>query len=353
MHDDEGGEDQASAQESGRRGGLARAGKLTAGRRAEIARSAARARWTSLPRATHTGPWRVDGMEIPCAVLDDGTRLLTQEGFLTAIGRAGKAKGGEGAATAGVDRMPAFLAAGNLKPFISEQLIESTRPIQFLLPSGVRAFGYRAELLADVCWVFINAQLEGKLVAKQEHVAERCKMLARAFGKVGIIALVDEATGYQADRERDELQRILDQYIVEEMRPWVRTFPAEFFKQVYRLHGWVYRAGDTKTPRYVGKFIDRYIYKPLPPGVRDELRNRNPIVNGRRKHKHFMFLTEDTGMPHLEEQVRVVTVLMKGADNKPAYERAFRRVFPGPAELQQPELPGMDAGSGADEEDDL
>jgi hypothetical protein len=87
----------------------------------------------------------------------------------------------------------------------------------------------------------------------------------------------------------------------------------------------------------VGKFIDRHIYKPLPPGVREELRNRNPVVNGRRKHKHFMFLSDDMGFPHLEEQIRMITVLMKGADNKSAFQRAFKRVFPEPG--HQEELP--------------
>jgi hypothetical protein len=87
---------------------------------------------------------------------------------LTAIGRAGKAKGGEGA---GVDGKPAFLRAKNLEPFISNELLVSTTPVEFVPLRGPgyqgRAFGYRARLLPDVCWVYQDAMLAGKLLPSQ------------------------------------------------------------------------------------------------------------------------------------------------------------------------------------------
>jgi len=86
-----------------------------------------------LPKATHAGILEINDIEIPCAVLEDGTRLLTQEGFLNAIGRAAKAKGGQGAR---VDKKVAFVAAKNLKPFISSMLEESTMSIRFRTVKG-------------------------------------------------------------------------------------------------------------------------------------------------------------------------------------------------------------------------
>ena len=68
------------------RGGHARAANLSPEERSEIARNAALARWarvgdiTKLPKATHDGSLDLGGIEIPCAVLSDGTRLLTQQG---------------------------------------------------------------------------------------------------------------------------------------------------------------------------------------------------------------------------------------------------------------------------------
>lgn len=39
-------------------------------------------------------------------------------------------------------------------------------------------------------------------------------IIIRSVAKVGIVALVDEVTGYQYEREKDELQKILKAYIL-------------------------------------------------------------------------------------------------------------------------------------------
>src|ERR1700716_1373180 len=107
---------------------LARRESLSPEERSAIARRAALARHDKgLPKAIAEGAIVIGDLRIACAVLDDqdNTRVLTQEGFLTAIGRAGKAKGGEGAS---IDGLPAFLRAANLTPFISNDLIGSTSP---------------------------------------------------------------------------------------------------------------------------------------------------------------------------------------------------------------------------------
>jgi len=273
-------------------GGEARAESLTPSARSDIARRAASARWAKdLPKATHTGQIVIAGRSLNCAVLETGKRLLTQETFLTAIGRAGKAKGKTGSFV--VDGLPPFLAAENLVPFISDDLRESTTPIFCRNEKGIRLAGYDAILLPMVCEVYLKLRdhyrNQGKKVpANQKHIVEACDLLMRGLARVGIIALVDEATGYQEQRAKDELSKILEAYIVEELRPWIKTFPDEFFKQVYRLHGWPYRPGSAKRPLYVGQLINKYIYEQLPPPVLPELRKLNPVTEaGYRRHKHF------------------------------------------------------------------
>ncbi len=290
-----------------------------------------------LPQATHIGELAiVEGRPILCAVLENRTRVLTQEGFLTTIGRAAKAKGGTGSKNYGVelkvDEMPPFLAANNLKPFINNKLRESTTPIVFHLPTGRRAFGYDAKLLPMVCEVYLDARDEGQLLHTQEHIAATADLVMRALAHVGIIALVDEATGYQYDRERKELEIILRQYISEELLPWVNRFPDEFFKQVYRLQDWEY-TGSRRRPGYVGKLINKYIYEQLPAGVLDELRQKNPpALDGRRQHKHHQFLTGSTGVHSLDKQLVRIVALMRVARDKQEFEEFFKR-----AGLRQPE----------------
>jgi len=324
------------------KGGRARAEALSKEERRAIAKEAALARWNrDLPRSEYPGEIVINGRHITCAVLETGKRLITQESFLDAIGRARKAKAGTGSFSE-VDRMPPFLSAENLNPFISDELRQSTTPIFFRNYKGIRAAGYDAMLLPMVCEVYLklrdgSLKDTGKLPASQKHIIESCDLLMRGLARVGIIALIDEATGYQEQRARDELSKILEAYITEELRPWIKTFPNEFFKQIYRLHGWEYKPGSTRRPSYVGHFINRYVYEPLPPGVLPTLRELNPRTDkGYRKHKHFQFLTADTGNTHLDRQITAITMIMKVSDNRPDYEENFDKAF---AKEYQPKLP--------------
>ena len=64
------------------------------------------------------------------------------------------------------------------------------------------------------------------LQKQQEHVAKQAEILVRGFARIGIIALVDEATGYQRDREKDALAKILQAWVAKEIQAWVQTFPS-------------------------------------------------------------------------------------------------------------------------------
>lgn len=324
------------------RGGYARANILTAEERTEIARQAALARWEQddpglIPHATHVGTIKIGDKEISCAVLENGKRLLTQETFLEAVGRARKARGGRGSVRLVDGReegLPPFLSP-NLLPFIDDEALRSATPIVFRTPRGAKAYGYEAALLPKVCEVYLRARDGKGLQANQEHLARAADILMRGLAHVGIIALVDEATGYQDYRARDELNRILEKYIAEELRPWTRHFPNDFFKEIYRLHGWQYKSGSAHRPQYVGKLINELVYKRLPPGVLDKLRELNPMTEkGYRRHKHFQFLTEETGDPHLDKQIASVMTLMRASDDKTMFNRLFERAFnTGPHQL--------------------
>ena len=215
------------------KGGLARAKSLSPEERKNIARLAASSRWSKeLPRATHAGEIKIGDKNLACAVLENGKRLLTQETFLTSIGRAGKAKGGTGSFT--VDGLPPFLSAEYLKPFISEELMQSTTPIFFRSVSGTRAAGYDALLLPMVCEAYLKFRDwsfgSGKTVTiRVQRIIAACDLLTRGLARVGIVALVDEATGYQADQAKKELSKILEAYVVAELRPYLPLFPEEFF----------------------------------------------------------------------------------------------------------------------------
>jgi hypothetical protein len=314
----------------GSKGGRARAEHLSPAERSIAAREAAEARWgKTVADATHEGVLIIGDMRIECAVLDDGTRVLSQGTVLGALGRA---------PTMGrrelTESRPPFLSAANLQPFITRELADMYEPVRYRqLGNSGRSAGYRAEILPMVCEVYLDARSAGVLARNQKETARAAETLIRGLARVGIIALVDEATGYQEVRARRELEKILEAYVQEQFRPWVSTFPDEFFREVYRIHGWEFRPGQTKRTPHVGKLIKHYVYEQLPQGVITELERVNPKnAKGNRPRKHHQHLTATTGNDHLDRQITTVITLMKAARNQHEFEELFERVFPPPQE---------------------
>lgn len=311
-------------------GGKERARRLSASRRQEIAQAGAETRWgRGLPIATHDGEIVIGNTSIACAVLETTKRVLTQETFLEAIGRAKKAKAGTGSARFDVvDTLPPFLAADNLKPFISDALRESTTPVVYRTTRGQRAFGFDAALLPQVCEVYLKARDAGELLPSQKHIVKACDILMRGLARVGIIALVDEATGYQADRDRDALVKILEAFVAKELRAWVRTFPPDFYKELFRLRGLQYPAARNP-PQYIGKLTNNIVYERLAPGVLVELRSKNPADDrGARRARHHQWLTGAIGHPKLLQHLSAVIALMKASSNYDEFIKMLDKALP-------------------------
>jgi hypothetical protein len=317
----------------GSKGGKERASRLTPEERSMAARQAAEARWgKTVADATHEGVLIIGDMRIECAVLADKTRVLNQGTMLKALGRdptMGRRELTEG--------RPPFLSAANLRRFISGELMDLYEPVQYRhIGSSGRSLGYRAEILPMVCEVYLDARKEHALTKSQERTAIAAETLIRGLARVGIIALVDEATGYQEVRARQELEKILEAYVREQFRPWLRAFPDEFFREIYRMHGWEFKPGQTKRNPGVGKLIKHYVYGQLPEGVLAELERLNPRNDKwNRPRKHHQHLTKSTGNVHLDRQINAVITLMKASRNRAEFEELFERAFP-PA---QPKLP--------------
>lgn len=300
-------------------GGFARAEVLSPSKRSEIAKKAASVRWgTDMPLATHEGEFRIGDSSISAAVLQNGKRVLTQATFLRALGRSRSPKAGTGVLS-NVDGLPFFLQADVLKPFINKDLLESTAPQFFKQKSGKQSVGYDANLLPMVAEVYLQMRdsfaAQGKQVPKQyQHIVTACDTLMRGLARVGIVALVDEATGYQEIRDRLALQKILDQYLTEEKAKWAKTFPDDFYKKLFRLKGWNYDPASVKRPGVIGHYTNDIVYDRIAPGVLSKLKDLNPKTEkGYRKDKNHQFFTTDHGLPELKLHIDKVMFLMDAA----------------------------------------
>jgi hypothetical protein len=319
-------------------GGIARKKALGGPRRAAIARKAAAARWSpSVKTATHGSedhPLRIGPTEISCYVLEDETRVLTQRGLQVGIGMStsGGSMGGhrlaqfvDGLAEKGVD-------CRNLAARIRNPIL--FRPIK----GGKMAYGYEATILADICDAVLEGRRKGDVLApNQVRIADQCEILVRGFARVGIIALVDEATGYQKDRTRDALARILESFIAKELQPWVRTFPAEYYQEMFRLRGLPYRADSVKRPPYFGHLTNNIVYDRLAPSVREELQQRVPRNEaGRPTAKFSQLLTRNIGYPKLREHLGAVVATMRLSSTWQDFVAKLDRNYPsfsGPVQI--------------------
>jgi hypothetical protein len=276
-------------------------------------------------RATHGSPdrpLRIGEIEIPCYVLEGGTRVLSGRGMQTALG-LGQRHG---------SLLRGFLGKKNIKPLLSDSLAMALfDPLRFIRPGrgGKVAVGFEATVLADICDVLLRARKEGVLNPKQLLIAEQCEMLTRAFAKVGIIALVDEATGYQEVRDKFALQAILDKFLRKELAAWAKRFPDEFYQEMFRLRNWQWQPLNTKRPRQIGYYTSDLVYQRIAPGLLEELQKKNPKdEHGNRKAKHHQSLTDDVGLPALAQHIYAVMGFMRASTTWDQFYRMMERAYP-------------------------
>jgi len=286
----------------------------------------------NFPKATHQGSLKIGERELPCAVLENGTRVISKSAIFRAFGRT---KRGRKKDEIRVLNMPSFIDANNLQPFISEELQGVLSSVEYLSKRGTQTIGYKAEILPLLCDVYLSARESGSLTKQQYALAAVSESLVRSLSKIGIIALVDEATGYQEAREKDALQQLLSIYLSEERLKWAKVFPDEYYRQLFRLRGWPYNPMSVKRPQLVGKLTNQLVYDKLPPSVLEELRKLNPVKNKktwRREATHHQHLSVDIGQDDLKSHLLQLIAIMRISPNWGTFKRNFARAFQGNGE---------------------
>ncbi len=285
-----------------------------------------------MPKATHIGELEIGDIVLPCAVLPDGTRVITQGAMATAFGPVtGGWQSRKRAENMHNGDLPPFLIASSLKPYISKALTTLvSNPRKYQDPRGgpIR-IGFDATVLPKICDVWLKARDNGALTRIQRPVAERAEILMRGLAHVGIISLVDEATGYQEIRDRKALQKILDQYLLANRAKWAKRFPDEFYKEIFRLKGWPWQGMKVNRPQVVGVYTNDIVWDRLAPGVREELEQLNPKTeSGSRRARHHQWLTHDIGHPALQRHLDGVMAIMRGSLEWERFKRMLQRSYP-------------------------
>lgn len=263
-------------------------------------------------------PIKIGNAFLECYVLEDGTRVFSGNGLQKAL---------EFPTSAGGSALVAMLNAGGLKSIITDEIRQKIDDRKEFIRPGAggklsKTYGYDVTLLIDICDILIEGKNQGLLTDRQKQYATVAEIIIRSVAKVGIIALVDEATGYQYERERDELQKILKAYISEELLKWEKRFPDDFYKEIFRLNGWDFTvSGIKKRPGVIGKWTNKLIYNELPAGVLQELKENTP-----KYARYHQRLTPDIGQPNLTAQIYKVIGIMQSSDNMQEMWERFKKI---------------------------
>jgi hypothetical protein len=275
----------------------------------------------------YEGELNLNDLIIPCYVLQDGTRVISARAMQNALKMNYGAEKSE--EKSGVE-LSRFISSKWFNSLITNQQgLEHFKPM-ICYKGNQKINGYEGTTLVDFCNVMLEARKNGNLTTeRQEVVAKECEILIRAFAKVGIIALIDEATGYQYDREKDELQKILKAYISEELLAWKKRFPDEFYREIFRLNDWGFTVSQINArPGIIGTWTKKYIYSVLPKGVLQALLDKTERNNtGKLKTHLHRHLTREQGIEHLNKQIISTVTLMNISDNWKQFEKVWNKKF--------------------------
>lgn len=289
------------------KGGKARARNLSQDERSAIARKGAEAKHNRpLPTATHKGVLKIGDAEIQCFVLDDGRRVISGRGLTSAIGMKGRGQG-----VGRISTLKAVkLSQNNNLPLAIE------KPIQFLGGSpkvGQPSDGFEAMVLQDLCEAMLEARDAGILASEHElRYAKEAEILIRSFARVGIVALVDEATGFQGERPKDALQQYLQMLVRKELAVWAKKFPDEFYENIYKIRGWVWPGIGKNRYSVVAHYTRDLVYERMAPGLLKELEEKSPKdERGQRSTRMHQWLTGDIGDPMLASHLQSILTLQR------------------------------------------
>lgn len=269
------------------------------------------------------GELNIAGIIIPCYVLEDGTRILSGRGMQEALKMVD-----DNTNTSG-HRIMRYLNQKSLKPFIYKDKAPVHFEPKICYDGSKKINGYEATVMIDICDGILEARNNIELSPRQSIIADQCEIIVRAVAKVGIIALVDEATGYQNEREHLELQKILSAYISDEILKWQLTFTDDFYREIYRLWGLPFIPKYIRNkPSFIGKLTNKYIYEELPKGVVDKIKEKTgKTEHGNWKYKWHQSLTPEIGREHLKRQIIEVTTLMSVSQSKEQFNSLFQQKY--------------------------
>jgi hypothetical protein len=299
------------------KGGKARAASLSPEERSLIAKKAADSKWDkSIPTVLLGAKLTLGGVDVDCYVTEDGERLIAGRGMQEILKLVDEdlPKSGQKPGS----RLTRLLSNKSLNYLIYKDKTRDHFSPKKRRYQGRIIAGFNAEMLVDICEGMLEARSLGVLkTTRQSIIAAQCELIMRGLAKIGIVALIDEATGYQNLRPADGLRNYFDQILKKDLAVWFKRFPDEYYENIYKLKGWEWPGMAKNRFSVVGKYTNDLVWERLVPGLKDELNSRNPKnEKGYRSHKHHQWLNDEVGDKLFSAQMFTILALQRACLNK-------------------------------------
>jgi P63C domain len=279
----------------------------------------------ALTKATHQAPLEIGKWAITAYVLgtDPVVRIISKSDTATILSAPISTKFER--AIARLRRHPAIKGHA----FVSATF-DLAQPFEFQKRDGQPQKGYDSEGIVEMCRFILKAREFGLLASQYESaIAQAAESFIVSIAKVGLAALIDEATGFQRDRDREALRKLLDTYLKKEHAAWAKKFPDEFYVEMFRLRGWTWKGMQVNRPSIVGTYTRDIVYARMAPGIVQELERLNPkATTGNRRSKHHQFMTDDIGHPALNNHLQGVLAIMRASDTWRGFNRLIKKAYP-------------------------
>ena len=301
------------------KGGKARAAILSADERKKIAKMGAFSKWDkSLPTVLLGAKLKLGGIEVDCYVTEEGERLIAGRGMQEVLKLVDENLPSSGQKPG--SRLTRLLNNKKLKPLIYKDKSQDQFEPKKRRYQGRLIAGFNAEMLVDICEGILEARSKGLIItARQSIIAAQCELIMRGLAKVGIVALIDEATGYQNLRPADGLRSYFDEILRKDLAAWSKKFPDEFYENIYKLKDWEWPGMGKNRFSIVGTYTNDLIYGRILPGLIEEFEHRNPKNNkGHRGHKHHQWLNDEVGNKLFAQQMFTILAVQRACLKKPS-----------------------------------
>lgn len=256
-----------------------------------------------LMKVTHYGTIHF-GADVECEaiVLADGRRGFNRRQLVAIAGFTGNVTG---------SRFGHFLA--EISPNALKIYEDTSSKVS--MPNGATANFISCDVVPEFASGVIHQALDGTLHPQRRMLIAPCLKIQDSLARVGIVALIDEATGYQYHRAPDALQDLFARLIRNTAADWERRFHPDYYQAIYKLFGWQYDQTVSQRPHIIGKITLQWVYEPVfPPEILVAIKERQS------SEKMHQWLTDEGGLKLMEKQRDAVMMIARSSADHQDFE---------------------------------